>query len=413
MVQPVDPATDKRLDPRIKARQAAFLRDAAALLGDELLREVMAPPSNSGAAPATWAEMVAASAARSEKVQAKLRAAGLAEAWAELQEDDSPRLSARYRAVVEALSPGLDVSHHSCVSIDDDGNATTVPICFIRPSGDRVVPCVFYVHGGGMAAMSAMQGQFQAFGRLLARQGVAVCLPDFRNCLVGHESVPAVAEYPAGLNDCYSALQWINQVEQSSALHIGDVMVAGESGGGNLALALGLRAVQRGTTDALMPAGIFSLCPYIAATWPRSVTDDGILGTSHIENKKYMPLPGGTGSALGYSITAYDATDPQAWPGFATNDDLRGLPRLVISVNECDPLRDEGVCFYRRCLEAGVDASCRMVMGTTHAADMQWDTIPDVALQTVRAMADHASHYDRTALALLPMPPSPLNSARL
>ena len=96
---------------------------------------------------------------------------------------------------------------------------------------------------------------------------------------------------------------------------------------------------------------------------------------------------------------------PQSWPGFATVEELKGFPRLLISVNECDPLRDEGVNFYRRCLAAGVDASCRMVMGTTHAADMQWDTVPEIALQTVRAMADHACRYDRMLLAPLPMPP--------
>ena len=27
--------------------------------------------------------------------------------------------------------------------------------------------------------------------------------------------------------------------------------------------------------------------------------------------------------------------------------DVAGLPRCVISVNECDPLRDEGINFYR------------------------------------------------------------------
>ena len=39
--------------------------------------------------------------------------------------------------------------------------------------------------------------------------------------------------------------------------------------------------------------------------------------------------------------------DPLAWPGFATDDDVKGLPPTVISVNECDPLRDEGIGFYR------------------------------------------------------------------
>ena len=50
---------------------------------------------------------------------------------------------------------------------------------------------------------------------------------------------------------------------------------------------------------------------------------------------------------VGYGIEAFDARDPMAWPGFATREDVTGLPPTVVSVNECDPLRDEGVAFYR------------------------------------------------------------------
>ena len=303
MSSPVEPATDARLDPRLKARQARFFSDAVALLGRDVLQEIMAPQPDRSTMT-SWAEVAAATAERAASVKAKVASAGLAEKWAELNEDDSPQLSARYRASVEVLSPGLEVTALSCTSTD--GN--TVPICFIRPAGDKVIPCIYYVHGGGMAAMSAMQGQFQEFGRLLARQGVAVCLPDFRNCLLGHESVPEVAEYPAGLNDCYSGLEWVNAPAQKAALHISEVCVAGESGGGNLALALGLRAVQFGSAEELMPAGIVSLCPYIAGSWPLEVTNEGILGISHIENSKYMPLDSG---ALPYSLSAFESQDPQ------------------------------------------------------------------------------------------------------
>jgi acetyl esterase len=46
---------------------------------------------------------------------------------------------------------------------------------------------------------------------------------------------------------------------------------------------------------------------------------------------------------MGYGIEAFRARDPLAWPGFAEAEDVRGLPPVVISVNECDPLRDEGI----------------------------------------------------------------------
>jgi acetyl esterase/lipase len=58
-----------------------------------------------------------------------------------------------------------------------------------------------------------------------------------------------------------------------------------------------------------------------------------------------------------YGIDAFKARNPLAWPGMAQPDDVRGLPPVVISVNECDPLRDEGIGFYRLLLESGVSAT--------------------------------------------------------
>jgi acetyl esterase len=46
------------------------------------------------------------------------------------------------------------------------------------------------------------------------------------------------------------------------------------------------------------------------------------------------------------------------------------LPPHVVSVNELDPLRAEGLEYYRRLVRAGVPAVGRMVAGTCHSGDM-------------------------------------------
>ena len=91
---------------------------------------------------------------------------------------------------------------------------------------------------------------------------------------------------------------------------------------------------------------------------------------------------------MGYGIEELEARNPVAWPGFATIEDVRGLPESVISVNECDPLRDEGINFYRLLLTAGVPAQCRQVMGTIHATEIFPIAAPEVSRETAHSIAD-------------------------
>lgn len=288
-----------------------------------------------------------------------------------------------------------------------DGNEVRIQVR--RPTKfEGPCPLVVYFHGGGMASGSAFDPTYEILGLFLARQGVAVALVDFRNSTLPSMSNQDVAPFPAGLNDCYSGLVWCHEHAEELGIDRSRVCVAGESGGGNLAIATALKCKKEGRMD-LIPSGFFSLCPYIAGIWPRSRDDPNwqrqgdILGTSHVENNGlFLSLNDTTNYAMGYGIEAFEHRDPLAWPGFASVEDLRGLPRCVISVNECDPLRDEGINFYRRCLKAGVGARCRSVIGTVHAGDIFVGQVPDIALETARAIADFA--YGDTAASRRPLP---------
>lgn len=70
-----------------------------------------------------------------------------------------------------------------------------------------------------------------------------------------------------------------------------------------------------------------------------------------------------------YDPDGSNAENPLCWPYFATPADLEGLPPHVVSVNELDPLRDEGVAYCRALLRAGVPVVGRVNLGITHGAD--------------------------------------------
>jgi acetyl esterase len=338
-----DVANDRRLDPRLKnllgmvpARQAT----------DVASREELLAEANSEAAE--------------EERQ-------LFQSFMDLCDTEAAASSAGLRTHTEKIESSPD--------------RNTIHLQVIRPDNGDTLPCVYYIHGGGMASMSCFDGMYKAWGRLIAANGVAVVMVDFRNS-VSASSVPEVAPFPAGLNDCVSGLKWVVANAQQLGIDPQHIVVAGESGGGNLTLATGLKLKRDG--DLGLIKGLYALCPYIAGRWPQpeypsSTENEGILLSLHSNR-----------GAMGYGIEAFNEGNPLAWPSFATVEDVTGFPKTVISVNECDPLRDEGIAFYRLLLEAGVAARGRQVMGTMHGTEIFVIACPEISRDTARDLAAFA-----------------------
>ena len=324
---------DRRIDPRIKAIFGAFPPMPPA--SDVKDRETQLAEANSPAA---------------------LAAAVAGKAFMDMVDNEQV-----------APSTGLAIRTETFTSAPD-GN--TVKIQYIRPDTEETLACVYYIHGGGMMSSSAFDGMYRAWGKIIAAQGVAVAMVDFRNCLTA-SSAPEVEPFPAGLNDCVSGLKWVKANAKALNIDPDRIVVAGESGGGNLTLGLGLKLTKDGEQGLIK--GLYALCPYIAGHWP---TPESPSSTEN--NGIFLDLHNNRG-AVAYGVEAFEARNPLAWPGFATEDDVKGLPPVVINVNECDPLRDEGVNFYRLLMKAGVPARCRQVMGTVHAGDMFAMCVPDIS----------------------------------
>jgi len=338
-----DLESDPRIDPRIKA-MLSMLPDAEAVdteSREQLLAEAASPEG----------------VAENEMVESFMDMGG--------NEEVAPSVGLRFTTEDIVSSP--------------DGN--TIKLQIIRPDNDKTLACVYYIHGGGMASLSSFLGNYRAWGRIIASKGVVVVMVEFRNSLVP-SAVPEVAPYPAGLNDCVSGLKWTVANASKHGIDPSRIVISGESGGGNLTLATGLKLKREG--DLGLVKGLYALCPYIAGSWPdarypSSVENNGILLNLHSNH-----------GAMAYGIEAFKNSDPLAWPGFATKDDVTGFPPTVISVNECDPLRDEGIAFYRLLLSAGVGARGRTVLGTSHGTEIFPTLCPEISHGTAADIAAFA-----------------------
>lgn len=260
-----------------------------------------------------------------------------------------------------------------------DGNDITLYIS--RPDEmPGPMPAVLHLHGGAMAINGAADVWYVRLREHLAATGLVVVGVEFRNSSATLGPHP----FPAGLNDCASAARWVS--ENRDELGVSRIVASGESGGGNMTLTLAHKAKREGWVGEM--AGFYAQCPYISNRW----LDGGDDLPSLYENDGYFiscEQAGLLGSL--YDPAGSHADDATCWALAATDEELRGLPPHVISVNELDPLRDEGLLYYRRLLRAGVPAVGRMVAGTCHAGDLLLGgAMPEVFAASIRDVSGFA-----------------------
>jgi acetyl esterase len=258
-----------------------------------------------------------------------------------------------------------------------DGNEITLYVD--RPVGaNGRLPGLLHLHGGGMAILQA--GTAATWRGGLAARGCVVVGVEFRNSGGALGPHP----FPAGLNDCSSALDWMHA--RRDDLGLASIVVTGESGGGNLSLATALKARREGRLDRI--DGVYAQVPFIYGGYD---TPDPAL-PSLVENEGYFIGP----SVMTLMATLYDpagehTTNPLAWPYYADGTDLEGLPPHVITTDELDPLRDEGLAYLRALQRAGVDATGHTYNGVGHAGELlAAAAVPELFARARRDLVDFA-----------------------
>ncbi len=203
-------------------------------------------------------------------------------------------------------------------------------------------PTLMYIHGGGFIGGSPRT--HRPITAAFALQGLRVFAPDYR--------LAPEHPFPAPLDDVVAA--WRALRAQHDADAPGQrLVVAGDSAGGNLALALmlALRDAGERLPDA---AALFSPATDLGGGSP------SLTGNAERDPMFHGPSLAHLGAA--YLGAGGDATNPLVSPVFG---DPAGLPPLLFHVGAEEVLRDDGLRFAARARAAGV-----------HVETSVWPVVP-------------------------------------
>ena len=222
-----------------------------------------------------------------------------------------------------------------------DADADGVPVrLYVPESGTAPKKIVLYFHGGGWV-IGSVQSCSRFCGALAKAANVIVAAVEYR--------LAPEYPYPAALEDCCTAYQWLQKNADHYGGDAGYIYAAGDSAGGNLAVALALRQPLRGL---MLFYPVVTLLPEeYGESWQefaRGYALDAVLMEAFAE--AYVP------AAL--------RSDASVSPLFGV--DLSRLPRTLCITSECDILRDQGRAFCARLHEAGVAVTERCFAGAVH-----------------------------------------------
>ncbi len=248
--------------------------------------------------------------------------------------------------------PGIEtLDIDDCLVPGADGDPD-VAVRVYRPTGAAAggrVPGILMIHGGGFVI-----GSVEA-----EHAGAALTAIDTGAVDVSFDySLAPEHPYPAGVNDCYAALSYLHAEADALGVDPARVALSGASAGGGLAAATALLARDRGG-----PAICFQLLAIPEL--------DDRLETPSMRTFVDSPLwnrPLAVQSWQAYLGPLYGSADVPAYAAPARADDLAGLPPAYISTAETDPLRDEGIDYAQRLLQAGVSVELHQFPGTFHGS---------------------------------------------
>ncbi|HEY7199064.1 MAG TPA: alpha/beta hydrolase [Candidatus Dormibacteraeota bacterium] len=204
---------------------------------------------------------------------------------------------------------------------------------------------ILWMHGGGFV-MGDLDTEHPWAARAAVGSGAVVISVAYR--------LAPEHPFPAALDDAYAVLNWAAEHAAELGLDPARIAVGGHSAGALLAAGVALRA-----RDHQGPPIRFQLLH-------QAVLDDR-LETWSARNFTQTPWVNRDKlAAMWRHFLGSQAASPYAAPARA--EDLSGLPPAYIATAEFDPLRDEGIGYALRLLQAGVSVELHQWPGTFHGS---------------------------------------------
>jgi len=211
-----------------------------------------------------------------------------------------------------------------------------IPVRIFTPSENTVCPVLIFFHGGGWVT-----GDIDSYDSVCADMAAATG----RTVVSVDYQLAPEHPFPAGLEDCYAVVRDIFLHDDLLGTRPEEIVLIGDSAGGNLAAAVSLMARDRGE---FLPARQILIYPAV--------------GNDHTETS---PFPSIRENGTGYLLTARrvrdflalycssqeDLNNPYFAPLLA--EDLSRQPDTLLITAEYCPLRDEGEAYGARLRAAG------------------------------------------------------------
>ena len=250
---------------------------------------------------------------------------------------------------------------------------------WLRPRGAHPTRVMLYLHGGGYV-LGSLNTHRSLVGSLAQRCGLNVLTINYRKA-PDHP-------FPAALDDAKRAYRWLLRQGYAPA----NVVVAGDSAGGGLALALLLALRDAGQP---VPAAGIGLSPWTDLHLP-------ITALRRVAREEGLLLEALQMRTWG-SLYAYKT--PLAHPLLSpAQGELHGLPPLLIQVSTAEVLYDDVLKFVDKARAAGVAVTLQPFEGLVHWWHLFWRIVPEArqALDQVAGFLEELWANQGAATAPLP-----------